>query len=338
MPGRVGSGVCVLCTYGWSSEVCTAPNCARTPVWSVKRIFCSKRTCGIQSHRLPAPARGANPTRSRLELGGLHGAELRAYAGLVREADLLLEAHLRNPEPQVACAGQRRELHLRQRGGLARREDGALHARHDATVCPIDLDLARAQPESQIQRRAGAAREVHVDVAVYFAAQESLRPGVVQAEGGLIEGGAAAGQVSGPGEQGVLLSAAPFGVQEAVEESHAGDPDGEALGSLHLALREFFDAALVHGDFLVERRRGFGRLAAGFRQFLAQLADLFGQRLVLPFQAVQALYDLPKIDLPEIGGSSLSRKDAWRQESDQHAPRVATGNDRQTLHREVAPV
>src|ERR1017187_4678825 len=273
----------------------------------------------------------------RLDLGGLHGAELRTYAGLVCEADLLLEAHLRNPEPQVACAGQRRELHLRQRGGLARREDGALHARHDATVCPIDLDLARAQPESQIQRRAGA-REVHVDVAVYFAAQESLRPGVVQAEGGLIEGGAAAGQVSGPGEQGVLLSAAPFGVQEAVEESHAGDPDGEALGSLHLALREFFDAALVHGDFLVERRRGFGRLAAGFRQFLAQLADLFGQRLVLPFQAVQALYDLPKIDLPEIGGSSLSRKDAWRRESDQHAPRVATGNDRQTLHREVAPV
>src|ERR1019366_7761635 len=42
----------------------------------------------------------------RLDLGGLHGAELRAYAGLVREADLLLEAHLRNPEPQVACAGE----------------------------------------------------------------------------------------------------------------------------------------------------------------------------------------------------------------------------------------
>src|ERR1039457_6959861 len=249
----------------------------------------------------PGGLGGLCALRVRLDLGGLHGAELRTYAGLVCEADLLLEAHLRNPEPQVACAGQRRELHLRQRG-------------------------------------AGAAREVHVDFAVYFAAQESLRPGVVQAEGGLIEGAAAAGQVSGPGEQGVLLSAAPFGVQEAVEKSHAGDPDGEALGSLHLALREFFDAALVHGDFLVERRRGFGRLAAGFRQFLAQFADLFGQRLVLPFQAVQALYDLPKIDLPEIGGSSLGRKDAWRQESDQHAPGVATGNDRQTLHREVAPV
>src|ERR1019366_1113820 len=137
---------------------------------------------------------------------------------------------------------------------MARREDGALQARHDATVCPIDLDLARAQPESQIQRRAGAAREIHVDRAVYFAAQESLRPGIVQAEGGLIETAAAPGLISGPGERGVLLSAAPLGVQEAVEESHAGDADGEALGSLYLALREFFDAALVHGDFLVEER------------------------------------------------------------------------------------
>jgi hypothetical protein len=46
-------------------------------------------------------------------LVSLHGAELRAYAGLVREADLLFEAHLRSPEPQVAGGGQGRELHLR---------------------------------------------------------------------------------------------------------------------------------------------------------------------------------------------------------------------------------
>ena len=58
----------------------------------------------------------------------------------------------------------------------------------------------------------------------------------------------------------------------------------------------------IHGNFLVERGRGLGRLrlAAGFRQFLAQLVDLFGQRLVLLFQAVEAFHDLSKIGLPEI--------------------------------------
>jgi hypothetical protein len=70
---------------------------------------------------------------------------------------------------------------------------------------------------------------------------------------------------------------------------------------------------------LVERWRGWGRLrlAARFRQFLAQLVDLFGQRLVLLFETVEALHDLPKIGLPEIGGSRLGRhlggQDARRQ-------------------------
>jgi len=86
------------------------------------------------------------------------------------------------------------------------------------------------------------------------------------------------------------------------------------LGSLYLTLRELFDAALVHGDLLVERSRGWSRLrlAAGCRQFLAQLVDLFGQRLVLPFQAVEAFHNLRKIGLPEIGGS-LRREYSRRQ-------------------------
>jgi hypothetical protein len=76
-----------------------------------------------------------------------------------------------------------------------------------------------------------------------------------------------------------------------------------------------FDAALVHGDVLVERGCSFGRLRLPARlgQFLAQLADFFGQRLVLPFQAVEALDDLAQIDLLLAGGSSLGRENARRQ-------------------------
>jgi hypothetical protein len=49
-------------------------------------------------------------------------------------------------------------------------------------------------------------------------------------------------------------------------------------------------------------------MAAGFRQFLAQLVDLFGQRLVLLFQAVETIHDFL-----QIGGNGLGRKDSRRQ-------------------------
>src|ERR1017187_4494744 len=52
----------------------------------------------------------------RLDLGGLHGAELRAYAGLVREADLLLEAHLRIFCSKRTCGIQSHRLPAPARG------------------------------------------------------------------------------------------------------------------------------------------------------------------------------------------------------------------------------
>ena len=60
-------------------------------------------------------------------------------------------------------------------------------------------------------------------------------------------------------------------------------------------------------NFLVQRWRGVGRLAAGIRQLLASLPDLFGLRAVLLFQAVQPLYDLPQIGLPRIRRRGLRR-------------------------------
>ncbi|MGO4883770.1 MAG: hypothetical protein ACLP59_23560 [Bryobacteraceae bacterium] len=86
-----------------------------------------------------------------------------------------------------------------------------------------------------------------------------------------------------------MHAAASFGIQECIEESHAGDPDGEMLGSLDFALREFIDAGFVDGDFFFERRSGGGHLAARFGEFLAQLADLFRERLVLLLEAVKTV-------------------------------------------------
>jgi hypothetical protein len=77
-------------------------------------------------------------------------------------------------------------------------------------------------------------------------------------------------------------------------------------------LRQFFHAAFVHGDFLVKRRRTFGRLPAGFRQLPPQLPDLFGLRAVLLFQAVQPLYDLPHVGLPGIRRRGLRRQNSRR--------------------------
>ncbi len=125
-------------------------------------------------------------------------------------------------------------------------------------------------------------------------AAEKLGTGVFQAEGGLVDAGAAAGLSARPGVDGVLLAATAAGIQKAVEERHTGDADGKALRGLDLGLREFGQAGFVDGDLFGERG-SFSRrlgLATCDGQFPAEFADLIGEGTVLLFQAVEALHDL----------------------------------------------
>src|ERR1700722_7330095 len=208
----------------------------------------------------------------RLGFGSLHDAYLSAHAGLVPEAELLLEAHLRNPEPEVTRAGQRREGHLCERGWLAGRENRALQTCHDTAVLPIDFDVTRANPEILIQRSAGTAPEIHVDRAMHASAQERLRPRIVQANDSLAEAAAAACLVAGPRKCRVLDAAARFGIQKAVEQHHPREADREALRCAHFGLIQFRGASLVDGHLVFERWGCRRSLMRGC-QILAQLAD-----------------------------------------------------------------
>ena len=98
------------------------------------------------------------------EFARLHGAHLRAQAGGRAEGDLLLEAHLGQPQPEIAGAGQRRNADLRQRTGFARIEDGLLQAGGDRAGLPIDLNGGGAHAEWLL---VVAGEEIHVDGAVH---------------------------------------------------------------------------------------------------------------------------------------------------------------------------
>ena len=91
------------------------------------------------------------------------------------ERKILLEAHLRHPEPQIAGAGERRNADLRQRTRFARIEDGLFHSDHDAAGLPIDLDGAGAQAHRLVSG-AAAGIEIHVERAVHRAAQKVCGP------------------------------------------------------------------------------------------------------------------------------------------------------------------
>ena len=79
------------------------------------------------------------------------------------EGEVLLEARLRQPEPQVPGPGHRRDADLREGSGLARIEDRLLQPRHEAARLPLDLHGRGADASGLV---VCAGEEVHEDRAV----------------------------------------------------------------------------------------------------------------------------------------------------------------------------
>ena len=82
------------------------------------------------------------------------------------------------------------------------------------------------------------------------------RTGEFQPDDGLPHGGAGVARTRGRGDHRIIRAAALLGVQEGVEQRHAGQADGKLLRGFHLGLRLLFDALLLDFDPLRPARVG----------------------------------------------------------------------------------
>ena len=96
----------------------------------------------------------------RPDLPGLDDAHLSAESGGACKGHVLLEANLRQPEPQIAGSSERRNGELRERTGLAWIENRLFDAHQNAALFPVELDGAGSQTHGLIR---GAGGEIHVD-------------------------------------------------------------------------------------------------------------------------------------------------------------------------------
>src|SRR5262249_8613161 len=112
---------------------------------------------------------GRDPARVGADFPSLNGADLGPQARIGGEAKLLLEAHLGQPEPEIAGARKRGDADLGERTGLARVEDGLLDAGGNGAGLPVDFDGGRAQAHGGVST---AGEEIGVDRPVGFAAPD----------------------------------------------------------------------------------------------------------------------------------------------------------------------
>src|SRR5262245_41975525 len=75
------------------------------------------------------------------EFARLYNAKLAAHTGRRGERKLLFETRMRQPQPKVSSAGQRRDPHLGQRTRFARVENRLLQADGERPRFPIDLNV-----------------------------------------------------------------------------------------------------------------------------------------------------------------------------------------------------
>src|SRR5262249_48239963 len=150
----------------------------------------------------------------------LHGPHLRPERGRGREAQFLFKTHLRNPEPEVAGARERRNANLRQRARFPRIEDRLLHPCGYGTRLPIDLYGSSANAKRAVVR---ARKEVHVDGAMRLATPDCRGILKLQTEDRLPDGGAAVACAGWSSHYRVIRTTVLFGVHEGIEQRHPGE-------------------------------------------------------------------------------------------------------------------
>src|ERR1700690_4668590 len=142
--------------------------------------------------------------------------------------EILVEAGLGKPKPEIAGPAQGGQRDLSYRFGVARRDERLVDAHQEAAIFPIDADGGGSQPKLHVEWRA-ARPEIHAPRAAHFAVSENRGPAVIETEDGLADAGAAGTGFAGQRDGGVFLAAASRGVEEAVEQHHAGEANGKAL-------------------------------------------------------------------------------------------------------------
>ena len=77
----------------------------------------------------------------------LDDGDLGSHSALSAKMEILGEARLRYPVPEIAGSGKRRDANLRQRVGLSLGDQGFFQTHQEAAALPIDGERGGAEPD-----------------------------------------------------------------------------------------------------------------------------------------------------------------------------------------------